>query len=286
MTNAILRIFKITIIAGICTLILIFALRNFGLSQSYAEYDHKLLNKNFLLIAKASSENFGVPLTKNYFEALDKISNELIIEIPIQLTKDAKLLVIENSTLMATDAHDKPIFFATKDEIQEDLRNRHDDGRLEYYELSDLLEQFPKTNFLINILDTDPAKSFALNELLKNDKTELKERIIIYSKYPEPIRFVKRDNPFFVYSMTKTDFIQAAILDSLYLETIARFNSDLVISTSESEKLPITQSLISEIGRRKKKYILQTDKNIAQIPYRIHGVMTNRPNDFLNYLKK
>ena len=203
---------------------MIFTLRIWGLSHSYAPLEHDFLKLTPPVIVKV------IPLKAPLSE--DKIKTFLSFLKPSPIshfTKKTHPIIKKKPTPGDTHLTEKP--------------NTHTPQR-------------QKSFLVLDLKTKDPARWLSFIKFI--EKYKLEKKLILTSPYPQVLELIKKEKPLMVYALSLTQFTQLTLLTSLFLESIAPIKADVIIAPLKIRNTPfLTPRLVKELNRRHKKIILQ-----------------------------
>lgn len=277
MIDAVVRLIAISFISILCVAALLFGVRQFGLSQPHAALVHPLLQSSPLLIIKPPADRSDYP-SLAYFKDISAQWPKALFWIKVTVKDNGNAYVISPEQAQRLrmgrprSANDQE-----KSETPE----------LELVTLVNALP--PNSQFYLEFIDPDPARASRIIEIIP--KLNLEQRIIFTSPNQEPLDYLRREKPFWVFAMAPAKLMQLKLLSSLFIESIAKIKQDILVSplNVKGQKL-ITKRLLDEIHRRHKIYILESNAGLDSTPDwlagKIDGIATEKPEIFLEYFKK
>ncbi len=121
--------------------------------------------------------------------------------------------------------------------------------------LTDLLTQYSKARFVLNITDNVEQ----IHEQVANiiEQTKASGRVIITSPYPVVINSIKDLKPMELYTNSSVDFVKMNFFEALKLLPAMPFKYDIFFGPLMHRNTPIvTKDMVIEIRRRHKKVLI------------------------------
>lgn len=272
-----MRILFITIVSLIAVAILILMARIWGMGQTYSTYEHAFFNGPApLVIVKANT----LDEVKKAVEA----KSDVVIWADVRMSEDMVPYVLDprrdrefmDMKLKEQEANPStPIMTGNKlvyykwEEINEFYKTTP--ALKEYY------EQFPKTRFILNIVDNVTNGHVSLVQALEGLKTD--DRTLIQSDALILMVSIKELKPVWVYGTSLPDIMRLLSFDSMYILTTTQFMGDVFIAPFTVMKRPaFNDAIIAEMKRRHKRVFLGPIENAQQLSearrYEAEGLIT------------
>lgn len=121
--------------------------------------------------------------------------------------------------------------------------------------LADLLTQYSKARFVLNITDNVEQ----IHEQVANiiEQTKASGRVIITSPYPVVINSIKDLKPMELYTNSSVDFVKMNFFEALNLLPAMPFKYDIFFGPLMHRNTPIvTKDMVIELKRRHKKVLI------------------------------
>tara|TARA_B100000749_G_scaffold280889_1_gene280173 strand:+ start:74822 stop:75574 length:753 start_codon:yes stop_codon:yes gene_type:complete len=183
-----------------------------------------------------SGRSLTTPLSSNEFFAL-----------PLQRLSTGEFLIYPLGSFKNTSGEER--FFIELDR-ESALTELEASASTQHLMLSDYLKFHPQDKILfIDLADRDPAKFQGLRDILL--KSLRPEQIVFTSAYVEPLDFLRKEIPRALFAMNVAQVGKLVFMNSLFIETIAPMDGDLVIAPTKYRKRPLFQPrLVDELNRR------------------------------------
>jgi hypothetical protein len=121
--------------------------------------------------------------------------------------------------------------------------------------LSELLQQFPNSRFVLNVTDNREMIHVQLQNMIEGLKAT--ERILITSDFSVITEATKALLPRALYGSAPQDVIRLKTLESLWILPAATLDADVLISSLQRNKIDlISLEIVKEMKRRNKKTII------------------------------
>lgn len=282
-----MRIFFITLCSLIAVAILIFMARIWGLGQSYPLYDHAFFNgPTPLLILKVDS--------------LEKAQQAVELRPDVVLWLDVRFSR-EKTVFVLPPAKDREFLDAKQKEQEKNPQTPIlISGRLAEYPwqqiqdffkstptLLEFYQQFPKTRFIVNVIDNVGEAHTTLVEVLKDSKPN--QRTLVQSDVLVLMTAIKEIKPEWVYGTSTPDLMRLMTFDSMYVLPSTQFKGDVFIAPFTIMKRPaFNDDIITEMRRRNKRILLgpiQSESQFAEASrLKVEGYITENLPELLRHL--
>ncbi len=255
-----------------------FGLRQYGLSQSYSQTAHPLMELKKPLVFSHGGW-FGDDINPYSIQSFIKLSNKSPHLVPsghVYLSKDDKWYLFE----------------ATKVQKDNNFRNLESDelnvmltkGILKGFSLDELAKSEFKgpVAFFVETYDRGDAESF--NKWLKANQYQ--DRVFVFSRHDGFLRDLRKINPSLVFSVGQAKLTQFLLLDSYGLESLGRLKNDFVVFDPRfAEKISVKPSTVIEIHRQKKLIFVEGVSSVKTakelIDKGIDGFTTKNPSEIV-----
>lgn len=259
-----MRIFFITLASLIVVGILILMARIWGLGQNYPPYEHAFFQgAQPLLIVKTTTLEAAQKTLAEKPEAvlwLDVRFSREKVPFILPAAKDKEFLEFKRQAQEKNPT--TPIFIGAR------LSEYPWEQINEFYKttpaLREFYEQFPKTRFILNIIDNVADAHTALVDAIQEFKPN--ERTFIQSDVLVIMTSVKELKPEWVYGTSTPDLMRLLTFDSMYVLPSTQFKGDVFVSPFTILKRPaFNDDIIAEMRRRNKRVFLGPIENAQQL---------------------
>ncbi|MBT4760527.1 MAG: hypothetical protein HOO06_02415 [Bdellovibrionaceae bacterium] len=241
MKYAFFRLISISLFSIIILSAILIGLRFLGLSQQHSPLDHPLTNNSLEFSFKEVIPN------KNSI-----LNHEKMLSVNLWVTQDLNYVLYKKNGHIEKESYIFNTPFSTLD-------------NLGYISLDNFFQNNPNTLVLLNILEQDPAKLFKFKALLEKHKKS--NKVIIKSPYANVIKYLRKENPLWVFASNLSLQTQLMFMSALYIEPLAKINADFIITPYMHKKIPlITPRMLNEFKRRHIKVILENSKANQGLP--------------------
>ncbi len=281
MIQAFVRLFTIAILASIGCFLVLFVLRQFGLSQEHGALKHPILDRPTLLIADGGNPEAGPESSLAAFQ--DAAENGWILGVGLQLTSDENWIVYNYETLEQQTTGQGLVSFQTLEQIRSIQLTGPNVKPAAILTFEELIDAFPETPLLLNILVRHPEKMLSLQKILQAKMLE--SRVILQSPFATALRELHKTLPRWVFGLDPSSVTRFLFMKSLYIETFADLKSDVFIADAKmQDQFIFDDRLIAELRRRHKKIIPRVtpplDEQTQKLLTKTDGFMTKRPSGF------
>lgn len=284
-----MRIIAISILSVFAVAVLITMARIWGDSQPHRTFEHEFFNGSTpLIITKVA--------TLDEARAAVALKEDVVLWVNVRFSKDKVAFILPKSRDAA--------FFDFKKTEQE----KHPEtpiftgGRLaeysweqinEFYKttpaLRELYQQFPKTRFVVNLIDNVSEANLMLVEAIEKEKPNA--RTLVQSDALILMTATKELKPEWVYGTSVPDLMRFLTLDSMFILSATMFKGDVFISPFELLGRPaFNEAVITEIQRRQIRIFLGPIQNEAQLRqaqgYNSFGLITDNLPELLHLLNQ
>lgn len=228
-----MRIIVVTAVTLFFGFMSFWAVKYWGLSQTFTEYRHPMLQ----------TEQIPVEFVRPTFANLDRdIASAPNLFLDLSVTFDQKL-VIPRRTWASTE---KPIRLHNYDEIKSDL-----------ILLTDVAEKLKGKKLILNIIENAAAVHENFMAGMKELGLEKGENFIVTSPYEAPLKALKEIAPALVYGTTQPEILKIMAMQSMHLLEAANLRADVIIHPLKIRGHDFfTGELVAEIKRRHRKMII------------------------------
>lgn len=243
--------------------ILFFALsltmaRFWGLSLPHQEFKHAFFQSPSTFIFKVQNigqANDALKVSPNAIFWLDvRISqdNQFFIQSPHELQT-----VLNEGIVGKKFLGNKPYFYDYSfiKSLLPDVKT-----------LEDFLTQFPQQRFVLNIIDNHQNVHSNLNKTIQPFSPN--DRILFHSDTDGIIQHLKNEKPFWLFGMSLPELTRVLTFDSIGLGPAIQVRGDVLVSPLlKLDREFVTESLLSEMRRRKKRILLgpfETDSQVQK----------------------
>jgi hypothetical protein len=284
-----MRIIAISVLSLLALAVLITMARIWGLSQPIMVYEHVFFN---------GAQPIIVAQVKTLEEAQNavKLKSDVVLWLNVRFSKERVPFVLDpgldaSFLHMKKEEQDKnpqvPIWLGShlSDYPWEQIN--------EFYKstpsLKEFYEQFPKTRFVVNMVDNVADAHLKLIEAIENLKPN--ERTIIQSDALALMTATKDLKPEWLYGTSVPDLMRFLTLDSMYVLPATLFKGDVFISPfTIMKRQAFNDDIIAELQRRKKRIFLGPIQNEAQLQkaksLNVTGYITDNLPEFLRVLNQ
>lgn len=282
-----MRIFFITLVSLIVVGILIFMARIWGLGQNYPLYEHAFFNGPApIIVVKTTTleqAKEAVALRPDVVLWVDvRFSRELTPFI-LPASRDREFLEWKRQEQEKNPT--VPIMIGGRlseypwEQINEFFKNTP--------ALKEFYQQFPKTRFVLNIIDNVGEAHTTLVNTIKDDKPN--ERTLIQSDVLVIMTSIKELKPEWVYGTSTPDLMRLMTFDSMHVLPSTQFKGDVFIAPFVIMKRPaFNDDIIAEMRRRNKRIILgpiQSEEDFAKASrFKVEGYITENLPELLRLL--
>ena len=286
-----------------------FYLNGKGLSRSHAPFQAGFfskaeLNNTGLLIA-LRGESFEFPENSlPAFESAAQIDPSIILWADVLLTQDGVPVITRYQDLSPLGVQNSYIPLLSFAEIQKidagySFQNQTSEfafrGKgLKILSLEQLIRKFPKHRFILNLADDSVGFEQQLVKAIQyNDKTN---RFIITSERDKIIKQTRTLAPMLFYGASTPQLTQLMILANIFLESLAKLDSDILIVEKVSEKIRnsyrvhLNEKMILEAHRRSLKVFAGNAQSFEEAnkltKSGVDGVISNHPLALKDFYKK
>lgn len=271
--------------------LVLFGMRQVGLQRQFQAFDHPLIqDRTFWIVAQGGNGQAFPPYTMESIESAASLGTDVVVELPLHRSIDGVWFVYPTYQLQShTDGQGFPEA-KTWTELSQLDAGFHYPGTNEDFpfrgkglrlvSLENVVEQLPDTKFILTFFD--PKADFKEEIATLINTLDLGNRVVIRSPFSKFVREVKKIEPMWAYGIDPPSLDRAVMMEQLRIETLASFPADVVISElTRNGNVILSQPIVSEIKRQKKRLILIIDATTPTIPKwilsYIDGVMTDRP---------
>ena len=282
--EAIFRLIVISSLVITWGVAVILLLRSCG--YHHQALDHPLMDHSFYLIAKGAGEGEA---PSNSYQALKRtaeLSPQIIAEIDLWLTKDHQWVIYGDGVFKTLENEVGKIH----QHSLEDLKKKISGEYKSVLTLDRVFSLFPNTLFLLDIHHYEETALQKLPEIIH--RFGAGQRVLIHSSFPKVLRLLRKKEPRWPYFPDQPGVMQAKIMSALFLEPLMDLPSDFIFQNLMDKNKRLPERMHREVLRRGQKVIaivndsdhwtLHYQKN----PLRFHGVMTDQPSQFLQFLTK
>ena len=272
-----MRILGISIGSLIVVWILVMMARIWGMGQTFPPYENDFFaGPPPLIIVKAN--------VLADVEELVKSNPHVVIWADVRFSRDKTAYILdpsqdhrflENRKMLQEQNPSTPIMTGAKlaeypwEQINEFYSNTP--ALREYY------EQFPKTRFILNIIDNTAEAHLtlvkAIEDLKPNGRTFIQSDALIL------LTSIKDLKPEWVYGTSVPDIMRLMTFDSMFILPSTQFKGDVFLAPFIVQKRkPFNEDIMAEMRRRKKRIFLGPIQNKAQLEeaqkYQADGLIT------------
>jgi hypothetical protein len=243
MKYALFRLVSISFISLIVTCGALFGLRLIGLSQNHAALKHPILDDN----VSFSFHEFSPSLQKSLPEAKHKM-----LSVNLWVSKDLGFVLFNKTGQLSENTY---VFNSSTSDLL-------DKGATVF---SQFLKNNQNKTVLLNIYEQDPAKLFHFAKLIKAHNFD--KKIIIQSPFPETLKYLRKQNPLWLFGSHLSLQTQLMFLSALYIEPIAKISADFIVTPFKYNKVPLLNARIAkELKRRSIRLILVQKAQNLELP--------------------
>ena len=245
MLKAFLRLFFIALASLIWLVLVVLSLRFLAGQPQYAPADHPLLGRpNWQILDLLKSNPSTLPPSK-----------DLILLARLYLSREGQWVVSTQSYLPTTF---QPLNSLSNEELK----------AAGISSLASWVEQHRDFYFLFQIEDSAAQALDQISELVA--KFDLKERVLITSRYSSVLTKMREREPLWLYGASTSEISRLRFLSAIYLEPIVSLQSDFLIL----DRWP-NERMRNEIKRRHKKFIFQisSEKIDAELIQKTDGIL-------------
>ncbi|MCB0363988.1 MAG: hypothetical protein H6624_13220 [Bdellovibrionaceae bacterium] len=272
--------------------LVLFGLRQVGFQRQFQAFDHPLVqDPAFWIVALGGDAQRFPPYTKEALLAAAELDKDMLIELPLHRSQDGVWFVFPTYQLESvTDGSGFPEVLTWDQLSQLDAGFQYPGptdnfpfrGKgLRLVNLEQAAQLLPKTRFVLTFFD--PKADFAEEVATQINSLDLGPRVVIRSPFSKFVRELKKIEPMWIYAIDRPSLDRAVMMGRLRIETLASLPTDVVISElTRNGTVILSQPIVSEIKRQKKRLLLIIDDSTPTIPKwilsYIDGVLTNRPS--------
>lgn len=282
-----MRIFFISLCSLFAVAVLIFMARIWGLGQNYPRYEHAFFNGSSpLIIAKIT--------TLEQAQEAVSLRPDVVLWIDVRFSREKVPFILpasrDNEFLDRKRQEQEknptvPIMIGGRlseypwEQINEFFKNTPS--------LKEFYQQFPKTRFVLNIVDNVGEAHTTLVDTIKEFKPN--ERTLIQSDVLVIMTSIKEIKPEWVYGTSTPDLMRLMTFDSMYVLPSTLFKGDVFIAPFTIKKRPgFNVDIITEMRRRNKRIILGPIESEAQFAeasrLKVEGYITENLPELLRLL--
>lgn len=258
-----MRIILITIASLIVVAVLVFMARIWGLGQKHSIYEHAFFNSQTpLIIVKVNTLEDANETLKQREDAVlwvdVRFSREKVaFALPSQ--RDREFLDWKRQEQEKNPT--VPIMIGAR------LAEYPWEQINEFYKstptLKEFYVQFPKTRFILNIIDNVSEAHTTLVDTVKDHSPN--SRTFIQSEILVVMTSIKELKPEWVYGTSTPDLMRLMSFDSMYILPTTQFKGDVFVSPFTILKRPaFNDDIIGEMRRRNKRVFLGPIQNETQ----------------------
>ena len=230
----VLSIFASLIVSAIAFMIVKF----WGMSQVFIDYKHPF----YTLAEEQKTPLLFLDLYDNWsLETSEKKFIELQFQgiyVHVAVTSDQKTVVLK-----------KPIQMVRKfkySEIQNDV-----------YTAAEVKQFFKGKRVVLNFLENPISGPELIQEFLKESDLIQNNLFAILSPYDPPMRFLKEQQPTFLFGTTQPEILRIKALESIGLAEATTFRADLVVHEWDFYGEPFfSDTLVKEMSKRFKRLVV------------------------------
>jgi hypothetical protein len=282
-----MRIIPITIATLIVTCILVMMARIWGLGQTYTSYENAFFNGSTpLIVAKAD--------TLQEAEENLKLAPDTIIWVDVRFSRDQVAFVLdptqdsrflENRKQLQEKNPETPIMVGAK--ISEYPWEQINEFYSTTPALREYYERFPKTRFILNMVDNvSEAHQIlvkSIEDLKPNGRTFIQSDALIL------MTAVKELKPEWVYGTSVPDLMRLMTFDSMFILPSTQFKGDVFLAPFLVQKRKsFNDDIMAEMRRRHKRVFLGPISNKAELEvaqkYQAEGLITENLPELLKLL--
>ncbi len=146
--------------------------------------------------------------------------------------------------------------------------------------LEDFLSQFSEQRFVLNIIDNHEGVHVKLHKAIQSFEPD--QRVLVHSDTDGIIEHMKKEKPFWLFGMSLPELTRVLTFDSIGLAPSIQVRGDVLVSTlTKHNREFVTESLLSEMKRRKKRVLLGPFESDTQVQQAIHYYQKNLNDGFV-----
>ncbi len=279
-----MRILATTIAALLVTSILVLMARIWGLGQTYIPYENTFFNgQTPLIIVKADT------LQKAKESLL--LVPDAVIWIDVRFSRDQvafaldpaqDIRFLENRRQLQERNPSSPIMMGAR--LSEYPWQQINEFYSTTPALREYYEQFPKTRFILNLIDNVSDAHHTLVKSLENLKPN--GRTFIQSDALILMTSVKELKPEWVYGTSVPDLMRFMTFDSMFILPSTQFKGDVFLAPFFIQKRKsFNDEIMAEMRRRHKRVFLGPVANRAELEiaqkYQAEGLITENLQELL-----
>jgi glycerophosphoryl diester phosphodiesterase len=302
--SAIKNLFIVCFIVFICLFLAWFGFKNKSLQKAHPPFENAFFKKDVpgrhpLIALRGESEEFPENSILA-FEAATNLKRDAILWADLMMTSDGVIVVTrqQNLEIYGVEKSYVPLItFAELQKIDAGFVFQDSHGQFNFrgknlhiLSLKELIEHFPKSRFILNLLDDSTGFDHQLTSTLGyNDTTN---RFIITSERDKILKEVKKTAPMLLYGSSAPQLTQLMILGNVMLESAAPLDADLLIVEQISQKLKhsvrilLNEKMINEAHRRHLKVFAGNAMSLNEaqefIARGIDGIISSHPKALEN----
>jgi glycerophosphoryl diester phosphodiesterase len=227
----------------------LFGVQQWGLSTPYQRFEHAFMN----------GQNPKISVNVHKQSEAEKViaaKPDAILWLDIRFTKDRRFVILAESEILATLVEKN----LGANSWKGSYINRYgfDEIRALFPQaplLEDMLNAFPQSRFILNIVDNVPEIH---TDLVKHlEPFQLDERVLIQSDTDIIMKSIKTEKPKWLYGTSHADLMRLMSFDSVAILSATPFGGDVLIAPVTIKKRDgYNMNIVNEIHRRKKDVFL------------------------------
>ena len=284
-----MRIFFITVVSFLVLGVLLLMARIWGMGQTHPIYEHVFFSgPTPMIIVKADT-------LEKVRETL-KAQPEAVIWADVRISRDGIPYILppqRDREFLAMKAEQQKAHPETPIMTGSKLTEYPWEQINEFYKstpaLKEYYEQFPKTRFVLNVVDNVHDVHRFISAAIEN--LDPKPRTLIQSDALIVMSAVKDLQPEWVYGTSTPDIMRLLAFDSLFILPSTQFKGDVFIAPFTLQKRPaFNEDIILEMRRRNKRIFLGPITTAAQLAdarrYNVEGLITENLPELLTLLNQ
>jgi len=252
--------------------------------------------KKFWLVAEGGGKGLGPSYCKQTLRKTQKLSPQIVLEIELKRTFDGEWILYAEDRLEVQTEEKGFVSWKKWEEIKGlnlgfffqnekgEFPFRKKGKKCHFILFKDFLKNHKKT-FLLKISLRD---TYGLNDLIEMiEKQKAQSRIVFSLTSMSAYKYIKTQRPHwnFISSLSQVPFV--LMMESLFLEPLLNFKEPVFFSPLKlAGRQVFSKPLVSELKRRKIKIFVKLDDSFSSWPLFAEGVITPRPDKFLDFIRK
>jgi glycerophosphoryl diester phosphodiesterase len=267
------RLFLIAAATFISMFLVVFVLRQLGLTTQHSAYSHPLIGEKRWVVAMGGDPNFGPAYSRSALAAAAKNNSHYFIGLRIRATQDSEWVVYGSQNL--ADLTDTSGFIIQKNfnELKNVKYKNSSETLVPLDEAFSLIQKKP-----IYIIIDQPAGPHLekLYSLIETNHAE--ERVVLSSQFMDTNLEIRKKSARWLTGASTSELAKFRFMSSILLETTTELAPDVFVLSK------INTRMVDELIRRKKVILIETDEperfKSALSQYPSIGILTTRPSQF------